>query len=108
MQHIPMKRFMNIVMGMISENVTDKDHHQALSCIDQAIKGSAVTEQNAERMRNDTELLVIDALRYGDFKSADYLALTRIKTSLQQASDYPNKKKAETVEHMREMLKRFA
>ena len=67
-------------IDIITEN-ENKDHKRAISCIDQILKSNDVNEKNSELLRNDIELLVMDALHYGKFSPSDESKLKRIRHS---------------------------
>lgn len=90
-----------------NETTMNTDHHRALSCISQIINGSPVTQSNAELLRHNSETLLGDAIRYGEFGDTDLKALCRMRKSLEQAFSYTTQKRAETVDNVRNMLTRF-
>lgn len=81
-----------------------KDNHRAISCINQAYNANIATEKNAEIIRNDIELMIIDALHYGEFTSADEATLKRIRTSLANAINLKPLDKADMVNNIKERL----
>lgn len=98
---------MRYYIDIINEAADNKDHQRAISCLNQIVNGTPPTDRNAELLRNDAELLVIDALKYGEFTSEDEKAIKRIRISLADAYSYSASRKAEIVDNMMNMLTRF-